>query len=45
MRTRGHRGEGRDTGHCARAVIAQMTLIHGCGSVVMVSLIQLRYSS
>ena len=27
------------------AVIAQMTLIHGCGSVVMVSLIQAQYSS
>ena len=45
MRGHGHRCEGRDTGHCASAVIAQMTLIHGCGSVVMVSLIQLQYSS
>ena len=45
MRGRVHRYEGCDTGHCASAVIVQMTLIHGCGSVVMVSLIQLQYSS
>ena len=45
MHGRGHQCAERGTGHCASAVIAQMTLIHGCGSVVMVSLIQLQYSS
>ena len=42
---RGRRRVGRATGHGASAAIAQTTLIHGWGSVVMVSSIQVRYSS
>ena len=45
MRGRGYQWVGHSAGHCASPVVAQMTLIHGCGSVVMVSLIQLQYSS